>query len=151
MTDIKNLTPEIMLDDTVLYLIRAIHGTKKDEVMFVGAKNEAKLAVDSLAAERCKELEDEWTKVFRQDLDKGRKVVISTQSLGRLLPNGSITEIEVIDYIRVPHGVIQKGRHELDDSESSSSSSEEEEFDESSSSSSEESSSEESSSDDDDE
>ena len=106
-SDIK-VTPEVRLDSTVLYLIR-VNG---EEMAFAESADEANLIVDSTAAFEQRRLENDWTTVFRQDLDEGRKVVISTQSLGYAM-NGSIYKVSTIDYVSVSHAYLVRGRHEL--------------------------------------
>ena len=102
------ITPEVRMDDKVLYLIR-VDG---EEMAFTNSSKEALLIVDSLAAAEQKRLGNEWTKVFRQDLNEGQKVVISTQSLGYAI-NGGIYKAVTIDFIPVGHSYLVKGRHEL--------------------------------------
>ena len=114
-TKTMKITPEVRMDSKYQYLIR-IDG---EEMAFADSSKEALLIVDSVAAAEQKRLETEWTKVFRQDLDDGRKVVISTQALG-YVANGSITKAVTIDFVTVGHAFLVKGRHELnqDDEES---------------------------------
>lgn len=106
----KNLiiTPEISIDSTTFYLIRI----DKEEMCFVNTEKEAKLAVDSIGASEVKRMEKEGVKIYREDLNDGKKVVISSQTLGTIY-NGSIIQEEEIDYVPVSHAVLTKGRHEL--------------------------------------
>ena len=106
------ITPEVRSDDCIQYLIR-VDG---EELAFVENEKDAILVVDSLAAEETRRLTGEWTKVYREDLQGGRKVVLSTQYLGRIV-NGSITPFETIDMIPVGHVVLIRGRHERSDEE----------------------------------
>ena len=108
------ITPEVRMDNKYQYLIRI----DEEEMAFADSPKEALLIVDSVAAAEQKRLEDEWTKVFRQDLDEGRKVVISTQSLG-YIANGSIYKAVTIDFVTVGHAFLVKGRHELNQEEDS--------------------------------
>lgn len=101
------ITPEVRSTDNIQYLIR-IDGT---ELAFVETERDAILVVDSLAAEEARRLTDDWTKVYREDLNGGRKVILSTQALGRVM-NGSIVPKEEIDCIAVGHVVLVRGRHE---------------------------------------
>jgi len=99
------ITPEVSMDRKILYLVRI----DKEEMAFVESEREAQLVVDSIAAAESKRLESKWVKVFRQDLEDGQKVVLSTQSLGYAI-NGSINKACTIDYIPVGHAVLVKGR-----------------------------------------
>lgn len=105
------ITSEVRMDDRILYLVRV----DKEEMAFVDTEREAQLVVDSIAAAESKRLENDWVQVFRQDLDGGRKVIISTQALGIIL-NGSITKVCTIDFIPVGRVVLTKGRLTLTDS-----------------------------------
>ena len=102
------ITPEVRMDSKVLFLIRM----DGEEMAFADSSKEALLIVDSIAAAEQKRLEDEWTKVFREDLNEGHKVVISTQTLGYAV-NGGIYKAVTIDLIPVGHAFLVKGRHEL--------------------------------------
>jgi len=105
---VTKITPEVRMDSKVLFLIRM----DGEEMAFSDSSKEALLIVDSIAAAEQKRLEDEWTKVFRQDLNEGQKVIISTQSLG-YVANGGIYKAVAIDFIPVGHSYLVKGRHEL--------------------------------------
>ncbi len=100
--DIK-LTPEGYMDSKILFLIR-ING---EELAYVDTEKDAKSMIDSIATVEQKSLENEWVKVFRQDVNDGRKTIISTQSIGRLV-NGNVTASVTIDYIPVGHAYIVK-------------------------------------------
>jgi hypothetical protein len=102
------ITPEVRMDSKVLFLIR-VDG---EEMAFSDSSREALLIVDSTAAAEQKRLECEWVKVFREDINNGQKVIISTQTLG-YLTNGCINKAAVIDFIPVGHAYLVKGRHEL--------------------------------------
>ena len=102
------ITPEVRMDSKTLYLIRM----DGEEMAFSDSSKEAHLIVDSVAAAEQIRLKDEWTKVYRQDLNGGQKVVISTQALGYAV-NGGIYKAATIDYIPVGHAFLIKGRHEL--------------------------------------
>lgn len=102
------ITPEIKMDTVLSYLIRS-NGT---ELFNVDTEHEAKLAIDSIAATETKRLTNEWVKVFKEELNDGKKIILSTQSLGRVF-NGVMTQESVIDYIPIGHAVLVKGRHEL--------------------------------------
>ncbi len=99
------ITPEVTVDDKILYLIRM----DKEEMIFVNTEHEAQLVIDSIAAAESKRLKDKWTKVFRQDLEIEQKIVLSTQALGVMM-NGAITKVCTIDYIPVGHAILTKGR-----------------------------------------
>jgi hypothetical protein len=102
------ITPEVSMDDKILFLIRQ----NGEELAFTNTSNEAILIVDSIAASEQKRLSNEWTKVYRQDLDENRKVIISTQALG-YITNGAITKCSVIDFIPVGRATPVKNRYEL--------------------------------------
>jgi hypothetical protein len=102
------ITPEVRMDSKILFLIR-VDG---EEMAFSDSSREALLIVDSTAAAEQKRLECEWVKVFREDLNGGQKVVISTQTLG-YITNGGINNAATIDFIPVGHAYLIKGRHEL--------------------------------------
>lgn len=101
------ITPEVRSDDRIMFLIRV----NKEELAFVDTEREAILVIDSLAASETVRMTDDWTKVYREDLRGGREVVLSTQSLGRVI-NGSIVHAETIDCIPVGHVFLVRGRHE---------------------------------------
>ena len=102
------ITPEVRMDAKILFLIRM----DGEEMAFADSSKDALLIVDSLAAAEQKRLEGDWTKVFRQDLNDGQKVIISTQALGYSY-NGGINKAVTIDFISVGHAFLIKGRHEL--------------------------------------
>lgn len=104
-TDNILITPEVASDSKILYLIR-IDG---EETAFVDTEEEAILVVDSLAADEQKKLESDNVKVYREDLNKGKKVVLSTQEMG-LFFNGSIQVAQVIDFVAVCHAILIKNR-----------------------------------------
>jgi hypothetical protein len=81
------------------------------EMFLVTNESEAVLAIDSLASAHQKELANEWTKVYREDLNDGKKVVISTRQLGRIV-DGSIIVDTILDCIKVPIAHVIKPRLE---------------------------------------
>lgn len=103
-----NITPEVKSTSQTYYLVR-ING---EEMCLVETEDKAKLAVDSIAAHEVKRLEEENVKIYREDLDNGKKVVISSQILG-MIYNGSIIQVEDIDFVPVGFVNVIKGRHEL--------------------------------------
>ena len=66
-----------------------------------------------MAAAEVSRLQKQGKNVYREDLQEGRKVVLSTQTKGYLW-NGSVSQKAVIDCIQVSHGVVICGRRELD-------------------------------------
>ena len=102
------ITPEVDMDSRILYLIRI----NKEEVAFVNSEQEAKLVIDSVAAETVRKLEDKDTEIYRKDSNDGENVVISQKDLGTLY-NSSIYPVMEIDFLPVGHAVLTKGRHEL--------------------------------------
>jgi len=109
MDDFKKLTPELLMSEEMLYLIR-VDGV---ELAFVNSEHIAKLAIDSLAASEVNKLENDTTKVYRRDQKDGKKINISTQSVGVIL-NGKVTTVKRIDYIPIKRAVLLHGRHERD-------------------------------------
>ena len=106
-----NLSPEVYLDEEKLYLVRQ----DTNELFFVNTSHQAILAIDSIAHVEQTRLEKERgerTRVFRQDFEDGKRVVISTQDKGYLY-DGSIVKEIVLDYVEVSHAVIKRGRLEL--------------------------------------
>lgn len=101
------ITDEVVMDANVKYLIR-IGG---EEVAFVDTEKDAKLVVDSIASSEQKRLKDDWIKVFREDVEDGKKVTISIQPLGRFF-NGSVQEYTVVDMIPIGHATIVKNDEE---------------------------------------
>lgn len=103
------LTPEVDLTDDLLYLVRC----NKEELCFVGSKEEAVLTLDSLAHSEVERLQDEGghLKVFREDLGDG-SIVISTQKLG-LIYDGVVVKAFVYDAIPVARVVYWKSRREV--------------------------------------
>ena len=106
--DTYKITEEVSMDSKIQYLIR-IDGT---EMAFCDSEDEAIIAISSIANKEIKNLENDWTKVFRQDLEDGKKIIISTQALGNLY-NGSMVETMIIDIVAVGHCFLTKGIHEL--------------------------------------
>ena len=102
------ITPEVNMDSRILYLIRI----NKEEMAFVNSEEEAKLVVDSIAAEEIRRLENDTTEVYRKDSKDGRNVRISKKDLGALY-NSSVYFVMEIDYLPVGHAILTKGRHEL--------------------------------------
>jgi len=102
------ITPEVNMDSRILYLVRI----NKEETAFVNSEAEAKLVIDSIAAEMVREIEDEFTEVYRKDSKEGERVVISKKDLGTLY-NSSIYKVMEIDFLPVGHAVLTRGRHEL--------------------------------------
>ena len=102
------ITPEVNMDSRVLYLIRI----NKEETAFVNSEEEAKLVIDSIAAEMVRELETKSTEIYRKDSNDGENIVISKKDLGTLY-NSSIYPIMEIDFLPVGHAILTKGRHEL--------------------------------------
>ena len=106
MTGLNKITPEVSTTSTFNYLVR-IDG----EVMFYfTVEDEAKSAVDSIAAAEVSRLESKWTAAYRNDAEKN--VTISTRALGRVF-NGSVVTEMVIDYIVVCLAVITDIRKPL--------------------------------------
>jgi len=110
-----SLTPELKVYDETWCLIRK----DGEELFLVKGKKEAKLAVDSLAAARQNEATDEKTKVYREDLNDGKKVIISIQALG-VLYDGKIEQDTILDFVCVPIAEVLKGRLEKNGEEETS-------------------------------
>jgi len=108
MADEVQLTPEIKIKNDETYIIR-IDG---EIVGCVFNHTSAVLAIDSLVAYEVKRMTNEWTKVLREDLKDGQKVVLSTQSLGRLY-NSTVTKAMEFDFIKAPTLHVVKARQSL--------------------------------------
>lgn len=103
-----SLTNEVTVDpQNTKCLIR----TNGKECFTVDNEEQAIAAVDSMADFEVKRLQKEYTnlKVFRRDLDGGKRIDISTQSVG-LIMNGSVYKQFTIDFVTVPHGKLIKPR-----------------------------------------
>jgi len=103
-----NLTPEVQVGSTLTYLIR-IDG---DVVGYADTEASAKLILDSFAAREVVRMTTESFKVLREDLQDGKKIVLSTQSLGWVY-NSSVTPAMNLDFIVAPYLHLLKGRHAL--------------------------------------
>jgi len=102
----SKVTDEVSTTGAVQYLVRC-----NGEAMFViDDETQAKIALDSLAAHDAKLHEKKRTKVFREDLNDGSKIVISTQSLGKYLYNSVPVVAVTFDMIPVQVGVVTKSR-----------------------------------------
>lgn len=103
------LTPELALDEnSKLFLIR----NNLEELLFVKSIEDAIVAIDSIADHEQKRLTKELgerTRVFRQDFDDGKRVIISVQQKGYIY-DGSIEKKLVLDYVQVSLGRIIKSR-----------------------------------------
>lgn len=108
--DTMKITPEVEMTENKIYLVRINEYDEegKQEAAFVDSLENVKLVIDSIAASEEKRLRVNNTEVFRQDLDNGKRVVISTRGkwLGGMHPK---TEI---DFIEVGEAVLIRGRHE---------------------------------------
>jgi hypothetical protein len=93
----KVLTPEVTLENYSEYLVR-LNGK---ELVFTTNETEAVAIVDSVANFECAKLRNDSTEVFRQDLENGKRVKISSKTLGRMW-NGSVQDISTIDFVSVP-------------------------------------------------
>lgn len=102
------ITSEVHMNSNLLYLVRV----DKEEVCFCDSEKEAILVIDSLAASVQKELTNENTKVYREDISNGEKVILSTQSLGYIM-NGILHQAKVFDFVPVSQAKYIKGRHEM--------------------------------------
>lgn len=105
---IVKLTPEVEAGSFILYLIRI----DEEVVGYTGSEDRAKAIVDSFAAHEAEKMSDEWTKVVREDIEGGKKVILSSQALGRLY-NSNILPSMKIDLIAIPSLTISKGRHSI--------------------------------------
>ncbi len=99
------LTPEVEVDSTIFYLVRI----DKEVVGYTESEECAKVILDSFAAREMERMTDEWTKVTREDLQDGKKIVLSTQQLGRVY-HGSMLPTMVLDFIAAPHLNLLKER-----------------------------------------
>lgn len=100
------LTPEVEMDTRVSYLVRE-NGV---ELAIVSTEDEALYVIDSVALTEMKRIEKEFNgykKVYRENMDDGKKIVLYTQSQGRLY-NGSVTPVMTLDYVGVGHAIIRE-------------------------------------------
>ena len=104
----KKITQEIRVDGKSQYLLRM----DGKELFFFDTERLAKLAVDSMAAKMFENLKKDNLHVFRQDMDEGKKTILSTQTIGRVW-NGPINHVHTIDYVEVKHAILIKGRMDL--------------------------------------
>lgn len=102
------ITPEVEFDDQFVWLVRI----DQEVVGCTDSQEKAKLIVDSFAAAEVKRMSNERTKVLREDLKDGEKVILSTQALG-MLYNSGITKALEVDLIRAPCVRLIKARQEL--------------------------------------
>ncbi len=108
LVKIDQITPEIKLSNSSIFLIRI----NREETTFVYSEDEAKLVIDSMAAHEQQRLEDDiWTKVYRRDVNDGKKAIISTQKLG-YLSDGNVVDVVILDFVQVTGCTLIKGRHE---------------------------------------
>jgi len=94
----KILTPEVKVGTQFLFLIQI----DNEVVGFTHSKEFAKAIISSLATRESQRMTDEWTKILREDLKDGEKVVLAKQKLGRIY-NSYVTPTMVIDFIQVPY------------------------------------------------
>ena len=100
-TSIK-ITPEVHMTETKYYLVR-IDG---EEAAFVHTLEDVRLVIDSLAASEVKRLESTgYTSVYRQDIDSGNKIIVSTKGewFGGIHPKVQIDFVPVGDKIYAVH------------------------------------------------
>ena len=96
-TDSIKITKDITLDAMFLYLIRI----DRQEAVLAIDENDAKLIVNSIATREIENMQKELNvKIFRQDLDDGRKVIISKQYVGYLY-NSRVHKAMIIETVPV--------------------------------------------------
>lgn len=101
------LTPEVATSNDIFYLVK-ING---EEGYFVDNEKEAILTVDSVANFEMKRNKLPGYRVFREDLNDGRRVKVFLQSIGTIY-NGSPYKIVDIDITPVSQGFLLKNRKE---------------------------------------
>lgn len=100
----SSITKEVYSTDDYQYLIRG----DREEMAFVADRAEALLIIDSLASHDAAIYEKRPNyRVFRQDLNNGEKVVISTQKLGTLY-DGAVKIKVVFDMVKIPRFTMTK-------------------------------------------
>jgi hypothetical protein len=114
-SSVIQITPEVVTDGRMAYLIRV----NQEEMCLVHTEEDAKLVIDSVAADEVRRMTNDYTKVYRQDLEEGKRVILSTQSLGTFV-NGRIRQVEDIDYIQIGYVSLLKGRLEKNSEKSPS-------------------------------
>ncbi len=96
------LTPEIVIESNSFTYLILVDGKN---TISCNTKEEAKKAIDSIAKHEISRLTNDCTKVTREDVNSGEKVILYTQVLGQYW-NGSITkemelEIETTPIIKL--------------------------------------------------
>lgn len=103
---IISLCHEVYMDEHIQFLIKI----DKEEAMFVKTLEEAKQIVNSLAVDEVKRKKtegDRWIRVYREDTNDGRKVVIATRAIG-IVYNGSLKRDTVFEIVPVGHAFFAK-------------------------------------------
>ena len=96
--DRVKLTPEVESTSQIVYIIRV-----DGELLGHNCSLESCVSIiDSIAAREASRLSNEWTKILREDLKDGQKVILLKQDMGRLY-NGTPVPIMTIDVQKVPH------------------------------------------------
>lgn len=94
-TEKNQLTPEVDISLTPeIYLVRI----DKEVVGYTSSQFKAMDILSSFADHEVKRLSNEWTRVLRENLQDGKRIILSTQTLGRVY-NGKIvpsTELDII-------------------------------------------------------
>ena len=106
--EFTEVTPEIAMPDEVYFLVRV----NKKELMLLPTKEQAILAVDSLASAFVRELESDECQIFRCESQDESKITISRKDLGTLF-HSSVYKVMTIDFLPVGMAIIKKGRREL--------------------------------------
>ena len=92
------VTSEVESTSQIMYVIRI-----DEELLGYNCSLESCVSIiDSIAARETSRLSNEWTKILREDLKGGQKVVLLKQDIGRIY-NGSPVPIMTIDVQKIPH------------------------------------------------
>jgi len=107
-----SITPEVMMNDDILYLIK-VDG---EEHSFTKSKEEAKLIIDSLAQSYIKEYKKEYSdrKIYREEEEDCIRVL--TQSSNVFYTNAPKVRV-IINFIPVGFSFLTRNRFELIKSE----------------------------------
>ena len=72
-----------------------------ENVGFADSEESSISMIDSIAAREAKRMANAWTKILREDIKEGGKVILSKQDLGRVY-NGNVLPVMEIDYVKIP-------------------------------------------------
>jgi len=97
------ITKEISTIETTMFLVRG----DGEEMFVVDSEEDAKRALGFLAAHDAKILKKKRTKVFLESLEDGKKIVLSTQRLGKYIYNSAPSVAVTFDFIPVKKATVK--------------------------------------------